>query len=761
MLYFSKAFSEDVIWMTRRALIGLVLMFLLPMAAWAEDYQVDQVNVSGNQRVQLSTITAVLSARAGDTVAAETIDRDVKAIFKLGHFSDITAELDQEGDRQVLSYRVVERPLVRRIVFSGNKKLKEEKLRPLVTFRSASIFHPKTLEQSVEAIRNAYIEEGYHGVRIEPRVESGERNEATVHFEITEGQKVLVRDIQLQGNTVFTDKELKKAIQTKEKWWLSWLTDRGTYREEVLQIDLEIIADQYYNKGYVQVKVMQPQITFSDDKEYMDVLIEIEEGEQYRVGEISLQGDLLREKGELFSLFKLKQGDVFSREILRGDVTVLNDLYANQGYAYVNVSPVTRLDHEERLVNILYDIEQGIQVTIDRIRITGNTRTRDKIIRRQMHLLEGDLYNASLIKSSRSKVNNLGFFEEVNVSTSKGKDEAHLDVDVEVKEKPTGTFSIGGGYSSVDGFIAQGSVSQENFLGRALRMNLSASLGGTTTTYQFGLLDPYFLDTDFALGGDVYNTDREYTDFSKKTTGGDIKLGIPLTENTRLFFVYRYEEKEIYDIDPLASIYWQEQAGRSTLSSLFSSFSLNTTDYRPDPTRGHLGEISWEIAGLGGTEYFSKYIADHRVFFPWKWGSVFSLHGQIGYVHKLRSTEEIPIDEKFFLGGINTLRGFATREVGPQDENGDFIGGEKEAFFNAEYTFPLIRDLGFKGLLFFDIGNAWSKDEEYFSSMRYSAGWGIRWNSPMGPLRLEWGYNLDPKEDEDRSRFEFSIGRFF
>ena len=759
MLYFENALG-DMNSMAKRALVGLFLLFFLPMASWAADFRVDQVEVAGNRRVELSAITAQISVKPGSDVSPAAVNKDIQAIFKLGHFSDVKADLSEKGGLQVLTYQVVERPLVRKIGFSGNKKLKDDKLQPLVTFKTPSIYHPQAIEKSVAALRKAYIEEGYYAAQISPKVEISDQNEATVVFDIVEGQKVLVRHIRFEGNTVFTDKQLKKVMETKEKWFLSWLTNRGTYKDDVLQMDLEIIADQYFNKGYVQIKVKQPQITFSDDKRYMDILIEIQEGAQFRVGDVQIQGDLIRDKGDLFSLLKLKQGDIFSRELLRGDVSTLNDLYANQGYAYVNISPVTRLNIEEHLVIILYDIEQGVQVSIDRIQITGNTKTRDKIIRRQMKLIEGDLYNAGEIKESRSKINNLGFFEEVNVSTSKGVDDEHMNVDVEVKEKPTGTFSIGGGYSSVDGFVAQGSVSQDNFLGKALRLNLSASLGGSTTTYQLGILNPYFLDTDLALGGDVYNTDREYTDFSKKTTGGDIKLGFPLSDETRLFFVYRYEKKEIYDVDPLASDYWKDQEGKSTLSSLFTSFSLNNTDYRPDPTRGNIGEISWEVAGPGGTEYFSKYIVDHRIFYPWKWGSVFSLHGQAGYVHKI-SNKEIPVDERFFLGGINTLRGFATREVGPRDENGDYIGGDKEAFFNLEYTFPLIKDLGFKGLLFFDTGNAWGEDEEFFSTMRYSVGWGIRWNSPMGPLRLEWGYNLAPKDYEDNSRFEFSIGRFF
>jgi outer membrane protein insertion porin family len=511
----------------------------------------------------------------------------------------------------------------------------------------------------------------------------------------------------------------------------------------------------------VQVKVRQPLITLAEDKKNMDVLIEIREGEQFRVGELNVQGDLLKSKEEILALPKLKSGAVFSRQQLRQDVFAINDLYADQGYAYVNVSPLTQLDVERRVVDLLFEIEQGIQVNIERVQVAGNTKTRDKVIRREMKLVEGDLYSASKMKESRRRINNLGFFEEVNVATSKGSDEAHMNVDVDVKERPTGTFSVGFGYSSVDGFIGQGSVTQENFLGRALKLNLAGSLGGKSTTYQLGLTDPYFLDKNLTLGFDLYKTEREYVDFSKKTFGGDVKLGFPLTENTRTFFLYKYEEKEIFDVDADASQLIKDQEGSSTLSSITATVTRNTTDYYLDPSRGSVSQLSAEFAGLGGTEKFAKYIADQRFFFPYKWGTVFSAHGQVGYIQQVGG-EEIPIDERFFLGGINTLRGFKSRQVGPRDEvTGDFLGGDKEAYFNLEYTFPLLKDMGLKGVVFFDTGNAWGEDESFFSEMRYSVGGGIRWFSPMGPLRLEWGYNLKPKDFEDNSQFEFSIGKFF
>jgi outer membrane protein insertion porin family len=416
----------------------------------------------------------------------------------------------------------------------------------------------------------------------------------------------------------------------------------------------------------------------------------------------------------------------------------------------------------------MLDIEQGPQVSVERINITGNTKTRDKVVRREMKLVEGDLFNATNLKRSKARINNLGFFEAVDVNTSAGSDDNHMNVDVNVKERSTGTFSVGAGFSSVDGIVGQGSITQENFLGRGWKLNLAASVGGESSTYQIGLTDPYFLDTRWTLGFELYQTEREWSDFSRKSQGFAIKAGHPVGEYSRVLATYRLEQKDIYDVSAFASNDIQEQEGTSTLSSITTTYIYNTTDNRMDPTAGTDLNATWELAGLGGSEKFSKYVLDVRQFWPWRWGTYFSAHGQVGYVHDLGSDNgEVPIDERFFLGGIYSIRGFESREVGPRDFQGNFIGGDTEAYFNFEFIFPLVESLGLKGVTFFDVGNAWGdddfwgEDDEAFASWRYSAGAGVRWLSPMGPMRFEYGYNLDARDYEDNGKFDFMIGRFF
>lgn len=761
------------------SILTFVMLLGGVLTTWgAEALTVAEVRVEGNRRVEKSAITPLISVQPGQPFTAGDVDRDILAVYKLGRFEDVRADIETENGIRVLIYRLEERPLVRSVEYGGNKEIETSKLREVVTLKSPDIFEPRVVAESIKKMKEVYVAEGYHAATIKEKLTVNDANEATVTFEIEEGEKALVGTIAFEGNTVFDDDDLREAMETRERWFLSWLTGRGAYLPDVLENDLAILADMYFNKGYLQVKVKEPTVTVSDDKKSLLINIRIEEGDQFSIGRVDIEGELIRSQDELISMMQLKPGDIFSRQILRQDLAAMNNLYADAGFAYVNISPLTRLDTENRLVDLRLAIEQGIRVRIGRININGNTRTRDKVIRREVNIEEGDLYNASRLKSSRRRINNLGFFEEVEVVTNKTAVEDVLDIDITVKEKPTGTFSLGAGYSSVDGVIAQGAVSQNNLFGYGLKLDFSAAIGGATT-YNIGLLDPYFLDYKVSLGFDLYKSTREYVDFDKKTTGGDVKFGFDAGEDNKLFFTYRYEEKEIYDVDSTASYLIREQEGKSSLSSISGTFTRNTTDNYLDPNDGYVARLSTEYAGLGGTEKFAKVILDHRHFFPFIGPSVLSLHGQLGQIFEVQG-EETPIDERFYLGGISTLRGLPARKVGPRvrrvvetvdpvtgatvatsENEYNYIGGDKEAFGNVEVIFPLFPEVKLKGVVFFDVGNAWGSDQEFFEDVRTSTGAGIRWLSPMGPMRLEWGYNLDPRSGEDNSEFEFTIGRFF
>jgi outer membrane protein insertion porin family len=404
------------------------------------------------------------------------------------------------------------------------------------------------------------------------------------------------------------------------------------------------------------------------------------------------------------------------------------------------------------------------------------------VVRRELKLAEGDLYSSTALKKSKQSLMNTGYFEEANLVTAKGSAPDKLDLNVEVKEKPTGTFSIGAGYSSLDGIIGQGSISQSNFLGLGLKATASVAIGSKSKTYNLGLTDPYFLDSRWTLGADVYRNERQYVDYTRRATGGDIKAGYPLSDTISTFWLYKYEETQIFDestalLESIHSGVLLAPVTSASTSAIQASLSSNTTDYHPDPTSGLMDTISIEFAGLGGTNRFLRYVTEHTLFYPVGFGTVASLRGTLGYIQGLG--KDVPIDEKFYLGGIGSLRGFSPRTVSPNkstvstvpDANGVassslkfvYLGGEVEAVVNLEYTFPLLKEAGLKGVVFLDAGNSADTLQSTFSHVLGSYGAGIRWFSPIGPLRLEYGIPINPRSgiDSASGRFEFSIGTIF
>jgi len=759
-------------------LIAVVVMQLACAGTvFAEGEKIAEVTVKGNRRIESAAILNVITLKAGDTLYSDKTDTDLRAIYKLGHFQDVQAYTEETDKGTVLVYTVLEKPVVRDIKFVGNKELTSDKLKEALEFRQNAIFSAKDLNKSVVKIKKLYGDEGYYLAEVEPVVEKRSPTEMTVTLKITEGKKILIRNIRFDGNRAFTDRKLRGVMETKEKWFMSWLTSAGTYKEEVLKNDALLITDFYLNNGYINVKVGEPTIKLTEARDALEVFIGITEGDQFRVGEIGFKGELLEPAAELRKKLKSGQGEIFSRATLRTDIFTLTDVYADKGYAFANVNPLTKSDPDKKTVDLTFDMEKGELVHIERISVAGNPKTRDKVIRREMRVTEGELYSATGMKRSKQQLMNLGYFEEANIATAKGSSSNKLNVNVDVKEKPTGTFSIGGGYSSLDGFIGQGSIQQANFLGLGLKANVSASIGGNSQTYAVGLTDPYFLDTRWTVGADIFRSERDYTDYSRRLTGGDIKAGYPINDFVGTFFMYKYEIKDIYNptID-YQTVSTKDPAnyplGTTTTSSISGSITRNTTDYRLDPSTGMINSLSVEFAGLGGDNKFARYTGDSTWFHPLYKKLIFSTKLTLGYIQEVG--QPVPIDENFYLGGIYSLRGYKARTVSPikteltKDRFGNqstgliYTGGNTEAFGNMEFNFPLIPDVGVKGVAFFDYGNAFNEKDKMFSTMLMSYGGGIRWSSPIGPLRLEYGIPINPRDIDSRSgRFEFSIGSLF
>ncbi len=757
----------------------LLVLLCGSTVVYAEGEKLVEIRIQGNHRIESSAILTVVKMHAGDTLNNDKTDADIQAIYKLGHFQNVQALKEESDKGTVLVYSVQEKPIVRKITFAGNKELTTEKLKGALGFQPNSVFSAKELTKGVAAIKKMYGDEGYYLADVQTEIKKTSPSELTVAVTIVEGNKILIQKIQFDGNKAFSSRNLRGVMETKEKWFLSWLTSAGTYKEEVLKNDALLIADHYLNNGYINVKVGEPVVSLNKAKTALDVSIAITEGDQYRIGEIGFKGDLLDPAADLQKKLKSEPGAIFNRSILRGDIGTLTDVYGDKGYAFATINPLTHLDNDKKTLDLTFDIEKGDLVSIERINIAGNPKTRDKVIRREMRVTEGGLYSATGMKRSKQNLMNLGFFEEANIATAKGSAADKLNVNVDVKEKPTGTFSIGGGYSSLDGIIGQGSVQQANFLGLGLKANLSASIGGKSQTYALGLTDPYFMDTKWTLGGDLYRSERDYTDYSRRLIGGDIKGGYPINDFIGTFVMYKYEIKDLYNPDAAYQSLHDTigndtyPLGTTTTSSIFASITHNNTDYRLDPSTGFINSFSAEYAGLGGDNKFARFITDHSYFHPLYKKLIASTKLTLGYIGEVG--QPVPIDEKFYLGGIYSLRGYSARTVSPtdtllvKDNYGSqtnqqlYLGGSKEVFGNVELTFPLLPEAGLKGVTFFDYGNSFNDNSAIFNTMLMSYGAGIRWASPIGPLRLEYGIPINPRRNIDNTsgRLEFSIGSMF
>ena len=746
--------------------------------AYAEDEKLVEIRIEGNRRIESAAILNVVKVKAGDILLGDKTDTDIRAIYKLGHFQDVQVMKGESDKGLVLIYSVQEKPIVREVTFEGNKEITTEKLKDGLDLRPNTVYSAKDVAKGVAKIKKMYGDEGYYLADVQTEVKKSSPSELSVIVKVVEGDKILIKEIRFDGLKAYSESKLRGIMETKRKWFMSWLTGAGTYKEEVLKNDALLISDHYLNNGYINVKVGEPVVKLNETKTALDVSIGITEGEQYRIGTIGFKGELIDPEADLRKKLKSESGEIFNRSILRTDIGVLTDVYGDKGYAFANINPQTRLDNEKKIVDMTLEVDKGELVYIERINVAGNPKTRDKVVRREMRVTETGLYSATGMKRSKQNLMNLGFFEEANIATAKGSASNKLNVSVDVKEKPTGTFSIGGGYSSLDGFIGQGSVQQANFLGLGLKASLSASIGGKSNTYAVGLTDPYFLDSKWTLGGDIYRSERIYTDYTRRLVGADIKGGYPINDFVGTFLMYKFEIKDLYNPSGAYQALHDAESfntsnvyplGTTTTSSVFSSITHNNTDYRMDPSSGMINSFSVEYAGLGGDNKYARLTTDHTLFHPIYKKLIASTKLTLGYVGEVG--QPVPIDEKFYLGGIYSLRGYRARTVSPtktqlvKDIDGNqsneqiYLGGTKEIFGNVELTLPLLADAGLKGVVFFDYGNSFNT----FDTMLMSYGWGIRWASPIGPLRLEYGIPINPRNliDSTTGRLEFSIGTMF
>lgn len=734
-------------------------------------YMVADVSVIGNKRVDTDAILETATTRVGDLFEQKAMASDIKAIYKMGFFDDVQVDVSESPLGRKVTFIVKEKPAIRHIKFVGNKKIKKDKIHDVIDLKSYTIVKEKTLHENAEKIKALYEGKGYMDTTVVASVKRISDEAADVTFKITEGKKVHIKSIKFQGAHAFSDKELKKLMETTEKMpiWTPSLRnimsffkgDTAVLKWDALDRDLGRIGAYYHNHGYVDVKVGRPTVQRRDS--WLYITIPIKEGGRYGVGKVDIKQDFFKDKQKLLALLKITKEPIFNQEVLRHDIMKLADLYADQGFAYADITPMVQKDPEKKLVNITLEVDTGPKVRFRRIDIVGNTRTRDKVIRRELRVKELEPFSASGFRNSSQRLKRLGYFKDVNLIPGKGSNKEYMDLKVKVKEQPTGSFSIGGGYSSVEKLMLMGEISQRNFLGKGQTLSFKGILGAQTNRYSLSFIEPYFRDTRLSLGVDLYKWQQEYDDYTKKSSGGAIRFAYPLSDNLGAFIRLRMDNTKLSNISSYASSYIRDSLDIHVTRSISSGLTYDSRDDYYNPTHGWKNSASIEYAGgpLGGDSAYVKLNGVASYYHP-VWKEVIGhVRGGLGYVAE-GTGGKLPIYEKFFLGGADSVRGFKYGRISPTDSKGERIGGEYMGYMQIETIFPLVKSMGLRGLCFLDMGNVWDKKSGYdITDLRKSIGVGIKWLSPMGPLSIEWGYNIDKKPGDDSSNWEFSTGGNF
>ncbi|HDQ03816.1 MAG TPA: outer membrane protein assembly factor BamA [Deltaproteobacteria bacterium] len=724
--------------------------------------KIAKVEVEGNRKIEDAAILNKIKSRAGDPYIQENITADIKTIFRMGLFLDVSASAASTPEGKIVTFSVLERGLISDIQIKGNKALGRNDIMEVLTIKVRETLDQEKIKADIGRIKNLYDSKGYYNAEINDVIETDGEKDFRVVLNIEENEKLYIKAITFEGNEAYSTKELKNMMDTAERRFFSFLSGDGLLNRDQLKQDIGKINAYYFNNGFIHAQVGEPEIKF--DKKGLYINIPIKEGKRFKFGEISISGDVLQKpRNELSASLKITQGNNYNREQIIRDIDFLVQACNDEGYAYADVNPIVEIRDKEQLVDVNFQIIKGELVYINRIAISGNTVTRDKVIRRQLAIVEGDLYSSAKLKKSYENLNWLRYFEEVDFQTDKGPEEDKMNVNIRVREKNTGMFMIGAGYSAVDRAVIMAQVAQQNFLGYGQTLQLKASLGSSSNMYELSFVEPWLFDIPLWTKADLWKYRKEYDSYNLDTHGGGLTLGHPIWEKIVGYVGYNFSSNDIRDVKVNAPESISKQAGKRTTSSIGITLARNTTDDRMFPTKGTQSSVSVMYAGLGGNVKMVKYSAGASVYIPLFWDMVFVTKGRMGYIQNLDdSTDKIPIYERYVLGGITTIRGL--RYVGPIDGGtADVIGGTTMMVFNVELVFPLIKNAGIKGVVFYDAGNAWNYGGAYkFDDLRQSVGGGIRWYSPIGPLRLEYGYPIDNNGliDNDGGRWEFTIGMF-
>ena len=756
----------------------LLSIHLLCISSFAQEslgkvedfFKVDEIQVVGVKKVEPEAVTEKVSLKEGRMATNYSIREAIKSIYDLKYFEVVEAHHIKKDGKNVLQFKVKEKPIVSKIIFEGNDEVSSEDLKEQIKTREFNILDVNTVKADVSKVQDFYEEKGFFLANVGYELVDNSLGGVDLKFMIREFDKVRVKRIMFLGNNEIKDDELKSFMQTREESLFSPLSGSGNFKEFNFKNDVERLKYLYKTRGYLQVNIGNPSITVSEDKKWIFITIKVNEGPKFSINNIFYNGELLFTENEMREKTQLKSGDIYSEETLRQDIQALTEMYQDKGYAFANVLRTLQMVPGENKVDINYSFEKGEIAYFGKIIIKGNTKTRDKVVRRELKIYEGMMYSGSLLRKSKENVVRLGFFEPAsvvfNTVSPKGSNNV-LNVEISVKERQTGQISVGAGYSTATKGFFQASVSQNNFRGLGQNLNLNVSLAENQKTYNLGFTEPYFLDTKWTAGGDIYRTQSGLiSSFSSEKYGGDVRVGYPIFEYTRLFMTLRHEVTNIQNVrNPTVD----EDIENGTAATVQMSLRLDKRNNIFEPSDGHFGSATLEYAGFYGDQKWLKASLEGRYYEPIYEELVFRSRVRAEQLMKT-SDRALPRTEKFQLGGARNMRGYDFEDVGPKELLEDEISGEERLFniggqfsllTTLELEHPLIKEAGLKWVVFYDAGNVFETSLGDDFTLRQDYGFGFRWFSPIGVLRFEFGYPIDPEEGQDGQQFHFDIGQLF
>lgn len=728
---------------------------------------ISAVRVEGTQRIEPETVVSYMLIKPGDPYDAGRVNSSLKTLFATGLFSDVN--IRREGT--ILIVRVIENPVVNRVAFEGNRKIDDDDLAKEATLRPRTVYTRTKVQRDVKRLLEIYRASGRFAATVTPKIINLPQNRVDVVFEINEGDVTGVRRITFIGNKAFSDSRLRDVIQTEETAWWKFFTSQDTYDPDRINFDRELLRRFYLSEGYADFRVISAVAELTPDRKDFFVTFTVEEGERYKFGDIKIETTI---KGfdvkRLDQEIDVKKGERYNANKIEQAIQTLTDEAGTLGFAFVEVRPQIRRDREKRLIAITFLIREGPKVFVERIEIVGNTRTRDSVIRRELRLAEGDAFNTSRIRASRRRLRNLQFFKKVEISNQPGSTADKTTVKVEVEEKPTGELTFGAGFSSEEGALGTIGVRERNFLGRGQDISVATTLSQRSFEADLRFTEPYFLDQNLSAGFDLFRVTRDFgseSSFEQATTGFRLRIGYEIMEDLRQSWRYTFRAESIEGIDEDASPVIQAEEGSALTSSIGQILTFDRRDDPFDPSRGFFVRLETDFAGLGGSERFARVKITGGYFVPLTDDFILSFVGEAGVVQGIFG-KDVSLQDRFFLGG-NNLRGFERGGVGPRDvTTDDSLGANKFYAATVELTFPLglPKEFGIRGRVWTDIGAAFDIDTTSAGvrdsrKPRISAGFGLSWKSPFGPVRVDIGIPIRKESFDKKQLFNFTFGTRF